>query len=54
MVRLDDLLALHAEAAIELRVVPSLWALAELAVSDDWEYSLVRMANAVPRPDVRP
>jgi len=54
VVRLDDLLALHTAAAIELRVVPSLWALAELAVSDDWEYSLVRMANAVPRPDVRP
>ena len=44
----DDLLARHAQAAIELRVVPSLWPIRDLAVSDRWDYSLVRMSNAQP------
>jgi hypothetical protein len=43
-----DLLARHAEAAIELRVVPSLWPVHDLAVSDRWDYSIVRMSNAQP------
>ena len=47
VVPLADLLGLHAEAGIELRLVPSLWPLRDLAVSDRWDFSLVRMANAV-------
>lgn len=43
-----DLLAAHAEAEIELRLVPSLWPLRDLAVSDQWDYSIVRMSNALP------
>ena len=45
-----DLLALHRDAGIELRVVPSLWPLHDLAHSDRWDFSTVRMANAEPRP----
>jgi hypothetical protein len=44
-----DLLAAHAAAPIELRVVPSLWPLHDLAVSDRWDFSIVRMRNAQPR-----
>lgn len=42
-----DLLELHAEAGIDLRVVPSLVALRELAIDDRWEFSIVRWHNAV-------
>lgn len=49
VVALTDLLGLHARAGIELRLVPSLWPLRDLAVSDRWDFSLVRMANATPR-----
>ena len=42
-----DLLALHEQAGIELRVVESLWPLRELAISDEWDFSIVRMRNAV-------
>ena len=38
----------HVEAGIELRLVPSLWPLHGLAVSDRWGYSIVRMRNAAP------
>ena len=44
-----DLLAAHAGAGIELRIVPSLWPLHDLAVSDRWDFSIVRMRNARPR-----
>lgn len=44
-----DLLAAHAAAGIELRVVPSLWPLHDLAISDRWDFSIVRMRNAQPR-----
>jgi hypothetical protein len=44
-----DLLARHADAAIELRLVPSLWPMRDLAASDRWDYSIVRMSNARPR-----
>ena len=43
-----DLLARHADAAVELRVVPSLWPVDDLAVSERWDYSIVRMSNAQP------
>lgn len=46
---LTDLLGLHAVAGIELRVVPSLWRVHDLAVSNRWEFSIVRMRNAQPR-----
>jgi hypothetical protein len=44
-----DLLVAHTEAGIELRIVPSLWPLHDLAVSDRWGFSVVRMRNAQPR-----
>jgi hypothetical protein len=46
-----DLLEAHARANIELRIVPSLWPLHELVVSDRWDFSIVRMSNAAPRSD---
>ena len=44
-----DLLAAHARAAIELRIVPSLWPLRDIAVTGEFDFSLVRMHNATPR-----
>jgi len=44
-----DLLALHAEAGIELRIVPRLWPLRDEVVAGPWPFSIVRMANALPR-----
>ena len=41
-----DLLELHVDGGIELRAVPSLWPLRDLAVSDRWAFSIVRFANA--------
>ncbi len=49
VVQLGDLLELHVAAEIELRAVPSLWPLHDHAVSDDWDFSIVRMRNAQPR-----
>ena len=45
-----DLLDAHVEAGIELRAVPSLWPLHDLARSDRWDFSIVRMRYALPRP----
>ena len=50
VVQLDDLLELHVAAEVELRAVPSLWPLHDLAISDAWDFSIVRMRNAAPRP----
>jgi hypothetical protein len=47
---MGDLLDEHVAAGIELRAVPSLWPLHDLAVSDRWDFSIVRMSNARPRP----
>lgn len=44
-----DLLTAHADAGIEMRVVPSLWPLHDLAMSGGWDFSSVRMRNAQPR-----
>jgi hypothetical protein len=44
-----DLLDAHVRAGIELRMVPSLWPIRDLAASDHWDFSIVRMANAQPR-----
>lgn len=46
---LGDLLAAHADAGIELRLVPTLWPLAELVQHCGLEFSLIRMRNAAPR-----
>lgn len=45
-----DLLAAHADADVELRLVPNLWPLADLVVASGLDFSLIRMRNAVPRP----
>ena len=44
-VEIDDLLARHAAAEIELRVVPDLARLWEWAVASTLEYSGIRLAN---------
>jgi hypothetical protein len=48
---LGDLLELHEHSGIELRVVDSLWPMVDLIAAGDWDYSLVRLANATPRRD---
>lgn len=45
----DDLLALHAAADIELRIVASLWPFVDLAVGATVGYSGIRLRNAYPR-----
>jgi hypothetical protein len=45
VVRHDDLLALHAEAGIELRIVPRLWPLWERVVASTLEFSGIRLRN---------
>jgi len=54
VVAVGDLLDAHVAAGIELRAVPSLWPLHDMAVSERWEFSIVRMANATPRPAAEP
>jgi hypothetical protein len=49
VVPIGDLLDQHVEAGIELRMVPSLWPLHDLAKSDQWDFSLVRMTNTSAR-----
>jgi hypothetical protein len=44
--RLGDLLALHTQADIELRITPSLWPVWDLAQDGPWSFSIVRMRNA--------
>lgn len=44
-----DLFDVHVDAGIELRLVPTLWPMYDLAVSDRWDFSIVRIANARPR-----
>jgi hypothetical protein len=48
VVELGDLLALHVEAGIELRVVASIWPLWNRVVSSTLEFSGVRLHNAAP------
>jgi hypothetical protein len=47
---MGDLLVAHVDAAIELRIVPSLWPLHELVLESGFDFSIVRMHNAQPRP----
>ena len=44
-----DLLARHAEAEIELRIVPNLWPLIDAITASGLEFSIIRKANAHPR-----
>jgi hypothetical protein len=46
-----DLIARHAEAGIELRIVPNLWPLIDAIVASSLEYSIIRKVNARPRSD---
>jgi hypothetical protein len=45
---LGDLVALHDDAAIELRVLPNLWPLWNDVVASTLEYSGMRLRNALP------
>ena len=45
VVELDDLIARHAEAGIELRVVPKLWPLWERVIVSTLEFSGIRLRN---------
>jgi hypothetical protein len=49
LVELGDLLGLHAEAEIELRLVANLWPLWDRVVASTLEYSGMRLRNAAPR-----
>ena len=44
-----DLLARHAEAGIELRIVPTLWPLIDAIVGSGLEFSIIRKMNSQPR-----
>lgn len=49
-----DLLYLHADAGIELRLLSNLWSLVETMSDDRWDFSHVRLANAEPAMGNRP
>jgi hypothetical protein len=44
-----DLLALHASANIELRIVPNLWPVIDAIIASGLEFSISRSRNALPR-----
>ena len=44
-----DLLAKHAEAGIELRIVPRLWPLVDAILASGLEFSIIRSRNMAPR-----
>lgn len=46
---IGDLLALHAEAGVELRIVPNLWPVIDAIVASGLEFSIIRTTNAKPR-----
>ena len=50
LVELGDLLELHAESGIELRIVPSVWPLWNRVVASTLEFSGIRLHNAQPYP----
>jgi hypothetical protein len=54
-VRMKCLYELHAEARIQLRVLPGLWGFFDAVAASALEFSGIRMGNAKPRdaPDVR-
>ncbi len=49
--RVDDLIGCHVAADIELRAVPNLWPLRDLAAGGVWDFSIVRFQRAMPRPE---
>jgi hypothetical protein len=49
LVELGDLLALHADAGIELRIVDNLWPLWDRVIASTLEFSGMRLRNALPR-----
>lgn len=49
-----DLLKLHADANIELRIVPNLWPIIDAIVASGLEFSIIRKANALPRASSSP
>jgi hypothetical protein len=53
VVALGDLLARHAEARIELRIVPNLWPLWDAVVGSTLEFSGIRLPNAQPPPGAK-
>ena len=50
VVELGDLLALHADSGIELRLVANLWPLWKRVISSTLEFSGIRLHNAKPAP----
>jgi hypothetical protein len=52
--RVGDLFELHAEAGIQLRVLPQLHDFWDAATGSTLEFSGIRLRNAVPRPPVPP
>jgi hypothetical protein len=48
--RFDDLVGHHVQADIELRAVPNLWPLRDLAVEGPWDCGVVRSQQARARP----
>ena len=45
-----DLLALHAQAGIQLRVLPNLWPFWDAVIASTLGFSGIRLGNATPRP----
>jgi hypothetical protein len=50
-VRIDDLLARHAHAGIELRIAPSIWPFWRRATGSTVEFSGSRLRNTAPHPE---
>jgi len=48
--RIDDIVGCHVAAGIELRAVPNLWPIRDLAATGPWDFSIVRFQSASPRP----
>lgn len=53
-VPVGDLLIHHAEAGIQLRVLPRLWELLDAVTTASLQFSAIRMRNARPGPDGQP
>lgn len=52
--RAGDLLTLHEEAGIQLRVLPKLWTFWDAVIGSSLGFSGIRLANALPRSAERP
>jgi len=49
---ITDLLAELTRRDVELRVTPSLWPLRDAVAASTLQFSIIRMRNAAPRPNV--